>query len=55
MAPSGQIWHMEFERPAVAEIEVFRTLYPQARVWLVGPDGVTLEEFFSRPAVHWFQ
>ena len=36
-------------------LEAFRKLYPKARVWLVGPDGLTLEEFFSRPAVHWFQ
>ena len=35
-------------------VEAFRKAYPKAKVWLLGADGVTLEEFFSRPAQSWF-
>ena len=35
-------------------VEAFRKVYPKAKVWLIGPDGVKLEEFFSRPAQVWF-
>ena len=35
-------------------IEAFRKAYPKAKVWLIGADGVKLEEFFSRPAQDWF-
>lgn len=35
-------------------VEAFRKAYPKANVWLLGADGVTLDEFFSRPATSWF-
>jgi len=35
-------------------VEAFRQAYPKARAWLIGADGVKLEEFFSRPASSWF-
>jgi predicted AAA+ superfamily ATPase len=37
-----------------AGMEVFRKVYPKAKAWLFGADGVKLEEFFSRPAATWF-
>ena len=33
----------------------FRQRYPGAKAWLIGPTGIKLEEFFSRPAVEWFE
>ena len=35
-------------------VEAFRRAYPKAKTWLIGADGVKLEEFFSRPAQDWF-
>lgn len=35
-------------------IEAFRRIYPDAKVWMLGTDGVPLEEFFSKPATAWF-
>lgn len=35
-------------------IEAFRRIYPDANVWMIGTDGVPLEDFFSKPAAAWF-
>lgn len=35
-------------------IESFRKAYPTAKIWVIGAGGVTLDEFFSRPALDWF-
>jgi len=35
-------------------VTAFRKRYPKANVWLAGPTGIKLEEFFSRPATEWF-
>ena len=35
-------------------IAAFRKRYPEAGAWLIGESGVPLEEFFTRPAGHWF-
>ena len=32
----------------------FRKRYPRADTWLIGEGGVPLEDFFSKPAQHWF-
>ena len=49
---------MTFERAVVAELcrglAAFRKRYPGAAPWIVGDTGVPLEEFFARPAEHWF-
>ncbi len=36
-------------------VEAFRKAYPKAKIWLLGADGVRLDEFFSRPARDWFR
>jgi predicted AAA+ superfamily ATPase len=36
-------------------VGAFHQRYPKAKIWMVGGTGVKLEEFFSRPALEWFQ
>lgn len=35
-------------------IEAFRRHYPDSKTWILGTDGLPLEEFFARPAADWF-
>ena len=35
-------------------LAAFRRKYPKAHTWIIGDTGVSLDEFFSRPADHWF-
>lgn len=39
----------------VSGLTAFRQRYPGARAWLIGPTGIKLEEFFTRPATDWWQ
>jgi predicted AAA+ superfamily ATPase len=36
-------------------LTAFRKCYPRSQAWLVGDHGISLSEFFSRPAQEWFQ
>ena len=52
-----QVWAIEVKsgRPGKwSGVSAFKKRYPKAQVWLVGADGVKLEEFFRRPALEWF-
>jgi len=35
-------------------LAAFRKSFPKSKVWLIGQGGVTLDDFFSRPAQEWF-
>lgn len=35
-------------------MKYFRERYPKAKTWVIGAEGVKLEEFFNRPAEAWF-
>lgn len=39
----------------VSGLQAFRKRYPKAGVWLLGANGIGLEDFFGQPAVHWFR
>jgi hypothetical protein len=39
----------------VSGMEAFRSRYPEARVLVVGGNGIPLHDFFSRPAAAWFE
>lgn len=52
-----KVWAIEVKsgRPRKwSGVSAFKKRYPKAQIWLVGADGVKLEEFFRRPAVEWF-
>jgi len=52
-----QVWAVEVKSGRSGKqggVEAFRQAYPKAKVWRIGADGLKLEEFFSRPATHWF-
>jgi predicted AAA+ superfamily ATPase len=36
-------------------LEAFRKRYPRSKTWQLGGGGLALDEFFSRPAIDWFQ
>jgi hypothetical protein len=39
----------------VSGLQAFRKRYPKATVWLIGAEGLALDDFFSQPALHWFR
>jgi hypothetical protein len=52
-----EVWALEVKSGRSGKrggVEAFRKAYPKAKVWLIGAEGVKLEEFFSRPAPFWF-
>jgi phosphatidate phosphatase APP1 len=58
VAHGARVWALEVKsgRPRkLSGLEAFRKRYPKAKVWLVGANGIKLEEFFERPAVEWFR
>jgi hypothetical protein len=57
VAHGTKVWAIEVKsgRPGKwSGVSAFKKRYPKAQVWLVGADGVKLEEFFRRPAFEWF-
>jgi predicted AAA+ superfamily ATPase len=53
----SEVWAIEVKSGRSGKhggVAAFRKAYPKAKVWLIGADGVKLEEFFSRPAHCWF-
>ena len=51
------VWALEVKSGRAGKqggVEAFRKAYSKAKVWLLGAEGVKLEEFFSRPALSWF-
>jgi hypothetical protein len=57
VAHGTQVWAIEVKSGRTGKLSgmsAFRKRYPKALVWLVGANGVPLEEFFRRPAVEWF-
>lgn len=58
VAHGTRVWALEVKsgRPGkVSGLRAFRKRYPNASVWLIGADGLALDEFFTRPATHWFR
>lgn len=54
----ADIWAVEVKSGRADKaggVEAFRKAYPKANLWLLGADGVRLDEFFSRPARDWFR
>jgi predicted AAA+ superfamily ATPase len=54
----AETWAIEvksgrYDKPA--GLAAFRKRYPRSKVWLIGDSGISLEDFFSRPAQEWFQ
>lgn len=57
VAHGARIWALEIKsgRPGkLSGLTAFRKRYPAADAWLVGSGGISLEDFFSRPAIEWF-
>ena len=57
VAHGTQVWALEVKsgRPGrLSGLRYFRERYPKAKAWIVGAEGVKLEEFFVRPAAEWF-
>ncbi len=53
-----RIWAIEVKSGRSGKLSgmaAFHKRYPKAETWLVGDDGVPLEEFFARPASDWFR
>lgn len=53
----AQDWAIEVKSgrgDKLSGVTAFRKRYPKANVWLAGPTGIKLDEFFSRPATEWF-
>ena len=58
VAHGTRIWALEVKsgRPGKnSGLQAFRKRYPKAQVWLLGADGIPLEDFFGRPASYWFR
>ena len=54
----SRVWAIEVKsgRPRTASgLAAFRRRYPSAEPWILGGDGLPLEEYFSRPATAWFR
>lgn len=54
----SRIWAIEVKsgRPrATNGLEAFRRRYPTAEPWIIGGDGLSLEDYFDRPATAWFR
>ncbi len=57
VAHGTEVWALEVKSGRAGRLSgmrYFREKYPKAKVWLIGAEGVKLEEFFARPAVEWF-
>jgi predicted AAA+ superfamily ATPase len=57
VAHGADVWALEVKsgRPGrLSGMKYFRERYPKAKAWLIGVEGVRLEEFFTRPAAEWF-
>jgi predicted AAA+ superfamily ATPase len=58
VAHGDRIWALEVKtgRPGkLSGLDVFRARYPKAKLWLVGSNGIKLEDFFNAPALEWFR
>jgi uncharacterized protein len=58
VAHGDRIWALEVKtgRPGkLSGLDVFRARYPKAKIWLVGSNGIKLEDFFNAPALEWFR
>ena len=58
VAHGTQIWALEVKsgRPGrLTGMGYFREKYPKAKAWVIGAEGVKLEDFFSKPAMEWFE
>ncbi len=54
----GQVWALEVKSGRSRKtpgLAAFRAIYPNAKVWLIGPEGLALEKFFAQPADRWFK
>jgi predicted AAA+ superfamily ATPase len=57
VAHGTRVWAIEVKsgRPGrISGLSAFRKRYPKATAWLIGADGIGLEDFFNQPATHWF-
>lgn len=57
VAHGTDVWALEVKSGRggrLSGMSYFRECYPKAKVWLIGAEGVKLEEFFARPAAEWF-
>jgi len=57
VAHGTDLWALEVKSGRsgrLSGMSYFRERYPKAKVWLIGAEGVKLEEFFARPAAEWF-
>jgi predicted AAA+ superfamily ATPase len=52
-----EVWAIEVKSGRAGRLsgmKYFREGYPKAKTWVIGAEGIKLEEFFSRPAAAWF-
>lgn len=53
-----RIWALEVKsgRPRkLSGLDAFRVRYPKAKIWLLGSNGIKLEDFFNASALEWFR
>lgn len=58
VAHGTRVWALEVKsgRPGkISGLQAFRKRYPAAKAWLIGANGIALEEFFSQPATFWLR
>jgi predicted AAA+ superfamily ATPase len=58
VAHGERIWALEVKsgRPGkLSGLDAFRARYPKAKIWLLGSNGIKLEDFFNAPALEWFR
>jgi predicted AAA+ superfamily ATPase len=58
IAHGSRVWALEVKsgRPGrISGMLAFRKKYPKAKLWLLGEGGISLIDFFSRPATDWFR
>ncbi len=54
----SRVWAIEVKsgRPRSASgLEAFRRRYPSSEPWIIGGDGLSLTNYFSRPSTAWFR
>lgn len=58
IAHGSRVWALEVKsgRPGrISGMLAFRKKYSKAKLWLLGEGGISLIDFFSRPATDWFR
>jgi hypothetical protein len=58
IAHGSDVWGLEVKSGRSARVSglaAFRRRYPRSKAWVLGAEGIPLNDFFSRPALSWFE